>query len=51
MDNAIVIERARPGDRQAILDVIDVLKRTKDSFKSKQLAELRPRLERNVGNE
>jgi DNA-binding response OmpR family regulator len=38
----------RPVHRQALLDVIDVLKRTKDNFKSKQLAELRSRLERTM---
>jgi DNA-binding response OmpR family regulator len=36
----------RPIHRQAILKAIGVLKKTKDTFKSKQLAELRTELER-----
>jgi DNA-binding response OmpR family regulator len=39
----------RPAHRQAILDAIEVLERTKDNFKSKQLAELRTRLEHALG--
>ena len=39
----------RPAHRLAILDAIEVLKQTKDNFKSKQLAELRTRLEHAVG--
>jgi DNA-binding response OmpR family regulator len=35
--------------RQAILDAIEVLEKTKDNFKSKQLAELRTKLERSIG--
>ena len=38
-----------PAHRQAILHAIEVLERTKDSFKSKQLAELRMNLERTIG--
>jgi DNA-binding response OmpR family regulator len=34
-----------PSHREAILDAIEVLKRTKSSFKSKELGELRMRLE------
>ena len=36
----------RPAHREAILNAIDVLEKTKDNFKSKQLAELRTKLER-----
>jgi len=36
----------QPAHRQAILHAIEVLEKTKDSFKSKQLAELRTKLER-----
>ena len=36
----------RPVHRQVVLDAIDVLERTKDNFRSKQLAELRTKLER-----
>ncbi len=39
----------RPAHRQAILEAIEVLERTKDSFKSKQLAELRTKLENSLG--
>ena len=39
----------RPAHRQAILDAVEVLEKTKDNFKSKQLAELRMRLEQTVG--
>jgi DNA-binding response OmpR family regulator len=39
----------RPAHRQAILHAIDVLERTKDNFKSRQLAELRVKLEQAVG--
>ena len=39
----------RPAHRQAILHAIEVLEKTKDSFKSKQLAELRVKLEHAVG--
>ncbi len=39
----------RPVHRQAILHAIAVLAKTKDSFKSKQLAELRAKLERTLG--
>jgi DNA-binding response OmpR family regulator len=38
-----------PAHRQAILHAIEVLEKTKDSFKSKQLAELRLKLEQSVG--
>ena len=37
-----------PVHRQAILHAIEVLEKTKDSFKSKQLAELRAKLEQAV---
>jgi len=39
----------RAAHRQAILNAIEVLERTKDNFKSKALAELRLRLENSVG--
>ena len=39
----------RPVHRQAILHAIEVLEKTKDSFKSKQLAELRVKLEHTLG--
>ena len=39
----------RPYHRQVILDAIDVLEKTKDNFRSKQLAELRTKLERAMG--
>ena len=39
----------QPVHRQAILRAIEVLKQTKDTFKSKQLADLRTRLEQMVG--
>jgi CheY-like chemotaxis protein len=39
----------RPAHRQLILDAIEVLERTKDSFRSKQLAELRVKLEHAIG--
>ena len=39
----------RPAHRQAILDAIQVLERTKDSFRSKQLGELRTKLEGALG--
>ena len=38
----------RPAHRDAILYAIEVLEKTKDSFKSKQLAELRVQLERTL---
>ena len=38
-----------PVHRQAILHAIDVLEKTKDSFKSKQLAELRANLQKVLG--
>ncbi len=38
-----------PAHRQAILHAIEVLEKTKDSFKSKQLAELRMKLEQTIG--
>ena len=38
-----------PAHRQVILHAIEVLEKTKDSFKSKQLAELRAKLQRAVG--
>jgi DNA-binding response OmpR family regulator len=41
----------RPTHRQAILHAIEVLEKTKDNFRSKQLAELRTKLERAVGIE
>jgi DNA-binding response OmpR family regulator len=41
----------RPVHRQAILHAIEVLEKTKDSFKSKQLAELRAKLEASLGIE
>jgi DNA-binding response OmpR family regulator len=41
----------RPVHRKAILDTIAVLKRTKEAFKSKELAELRKRLEGLLGNQ
>ena len=39
----------KAAHRQAILESIDVLKKTKDTFKSKALAELRTKLEHVVG--
>ena len=39
----------RPVHRQAIVDAIEVLKKTKDTFKSKALAELRTKLENLLG--
>ncbi len=39
----------RPIHRQAILYAIEVLEKTKESFKSKQLAELRVKLQRTLG--
>ena len=39
----------RPVHRQAILLAIEVLEKTKDNFRSKQLAELRTKLERTMG--
>lgn len=39
----------QPVHRQAILHAIDVLEKTKDNFKSKQLAELRVNLQQAVG--
>jgi hypothetical protein len=39
----------RTVHRQAIVDTIAVLKRTKDAFKSKELAELRTKLEQLFG--
>ena len=39
----------RPVHRQAILHAIDVLEKTKDNFKSKQLAELRTQLQQVMG--
>jgi DNA-binding response OmpR family regulator len=39
----------RPGYRAAIADTIDVLKKTKESFKSKALGELRAKLENLLG--
>jgi DNA-binding NtrC family response regulator len=41
----------RPIHRKAILNAIEVLERTKDNFKSKQLAELRTKLEHALGIE
>jgi hypothetical protein len=38
-----------PIHRQAILEAIGVLEKTKDNFKSKQLAELRTKLEHTLG--
>jgi DNA-binding response OmpR family regulator len=40
----------QPAHRQAILDAIEVLEKTKDNFRSKQLAELRARLENSIGS-
>jgi hypothetical protein len=39
----------RPVHRQAIVDTIAVLKKTKETFKSKELADLRTRLEDLLG--
>jgi DNA-binding response OmpR family regulator len=39
----------RPSHRQAILHAIEVLEKTKDNFRSKQLAELRAKLQQSVG--
>jgi PAS domain S-box-containing protein len=39
----------RPAHRQVILDAVKVLEKTKDNFRSKQLAELRVKLERSLG--
>lgn len=41
--------RQQPVCRQDMADAIEVLKKTKDTFKSKALAELRTRLERRFG--
>lgn len=41
----------RPVHRQAILDTVAVLKKTKETFKSKELAELRTRLEGLLGTQ
>jgi DNA-binding response OmpR family regulator len=41
----------RAAHRQAIVDAIEVLEKTKDNFKSKQLGELRIRLEHSIGIE
>jgi DNA-binding response OmpR family regulator len=40
----------RPVHRQAVVDAIEVLKRTKDTFKSKALADLRTKLEGYLGH-